>query len=92
MSCLFGSDQLTSELQDEAFELGYRWANVYEANSVSRRLIQDMMDTFFLVNVVHNDFKDPQAIFQPFLKVGAESGLRVEGDARNTPQQVVTMN
>ena len=92
MSCLFGSLHLTFELQDEAFELGYRWANVYEANSVSRRLIQDMMDTFFLVNVVHNDFKDPQAIFEPFLKVGAECGLRVEGDASNTPQQVVTKN
>ena len=30
------------------------------------------MDTFFLVNVVHNDFHDSEAIFKPFLKAGAE--------------------
>ena len=51
-----------------------------------------MMDTFFLVNVVHNDFKDPQAIFQPFFKVGAESGLRVEGLINDTRQQAANVN
>ena len=66
-------------VQDEAFELGYQWANVYEPSSLSRRLIRDMMDSFFLVNVVHNDFKDVEAIFQPFFKVGALHGLSVEG-------------
>jgi methylenetetrahydrofolate reductase (NADPH) len=50
------------------------------------------MDTYFLVNVVHNDFKDPQAIFQPFFKVGAGSGLRVQGDSKVAPQQAVKMN
>jgi methylenetetrahydrofolate reductase (NADPH) len=30
------------------------------------------MDTSYLVNVVHNDFKDPDAIFRPFFKAGAE--------------------
>ncbi|KAF8508575.1 methylenetetrahydrofolate reductase-domain-containing protein [Hysterangium stoloniferum] len=64
--------------KDEAFELGYHWANVYEPTSPSRRLVHDMMDSFFLVNVVHNDFKDPEAIFLPFFKVGGEHGLRVE--------------
>ncbi|KAF8576478.1 methylenetetrahydrofolate reduct [Ramaria rubella] len=63
--------------KDEAFELGYQWANVYDPTSPSRNLIRDMMDTFFLVNVVHNDFKDAQAIFQPFFKVGAAHGLHV---------------
>lgn len=29
-----------------------------------------MMDTYFLVNVVHNDFKNPDAIFQPFFQLG----------------------
>ena len=29
------------------------------------------MDNYFLVNVVHNDFKDPDAIFRPFYAVGA---------------------
>ncbi len=30
------------------------------------------MDTCFLVNVVHNDFHDPDAIFKPFFRAGAE--------------------
>ena len=29
------------------------------------------MDTWLLVNIVHNDFKRPDAIFEPFLKAGA---------------------
>ena len=30
------------------------------------------MDTYYLVNVVHNDFKKPDAIFEPFFKAGTE--------------------
>lgn len=30
------------------------------------------MDTYYLVNVVHNDYKKPEAIFEPFFKAGAE--------------------
>ena len=30
------------------------------------------MDTSFLVNVVHNDFHDSEAIFEHFYKAGAE--------------------
>jgi len=35
-----------------------------------------MMESFFLVNVVHNDFHDREAIFKPFFKAGAEAGLQ----------------
>jgi methylenetetrahydrofolate reductase (NADPH) len=30
------------------------------------------METSLLVNVVHNDFKDPEAIFKPFLKAAED--------------------
>jgi methylenetetrahydrofolate reductase (NADPH) len=59
-------------MQDEAFELGQQWANLYDAGSPSRKLISELMDTCCLVNVVHNDFKQPDAIFKPFFKAGAE--------------------
>lgn len=36
------------------------------------------MDTYFLVNVVHNDFKDPGAIFAPFL-ADAANGHQTNG-------------
>lgn len=59
-------------LQDEAYELGRQWAKYYEPDTPSRELISGVMDTYFLVNVVHNDFKKPGAIFDPFFKAGAE--------------------
>ncbi|KZT10171.1 methylenetetrahydrofolate reduct [Laetiporus sulphureus 93-53] len=58
--------------KDEAYELGRQWSNYYEPDSPTRKLINDIMDTFYLVNVVHNDYKKPQAIFEPFFKAGAE--------------------
>jgi len=30
------------------------------------------METSLLVNVVHNDFHEPEAIFKPFFKAGAD--------------------
>jgi len=61
-----------SYFQDEAFELGQQWAKLYEPDSPSCKLITELMDTSFLVNVVHNDFQDSESIFKPFLKAGAE--------------------
>ncbi|OJA09562.1 hypothetical protein AZE42_01158, partial [Rhizopogon vesiculosus] len=58
--------------KDEAYELGVKWANIYEAGSPSRQLMMEIMGSSYLVNVVHNDFKDPEAIFEPFFKAGAE--------------------
>jgi methylenetetrahydrofolate reductase (NADPH) len=34
--------------------------------------MMEIMGSSYLVNVVHNDFKDPGAIFEPFFKAGAE--------------------
>lgn len=39
------------------------------------------MDTYCLVNVVHNDFKKPNAIFEPFFKAGAEYTAKYGGAA-----------
>lgn len=61
-----------SYFQDEAFELGQQWAKLYKPDSPSYKLISEIMDTSFLVNVVHNDFHDSEAIFKPFSKAGAE--------------------
>ncbi|EKM50042.1 uncharacterized protein PHACADRAFT_264540 [Phanerochaete carnosa HHB-10118-sp] len=58
--------------KDEAYELGRQWAKYYEPDSPPRQLITKIMDTYFLVNVVHNDFKQPSAIFEPFIKAGAD--------------------
>lgn len=58
--------------QDEAYELGRQWAKLYEPNSPTRKTISQIMDSYYLMNVVHNDYKKPDAIFEPFFKAGAE--------------------
>lgn len=58
--------------KDEAYELGQQWALFYEPDSPSRKLISDVMETCYLVNVVHNDFHDADAIFKLFWKAGAQ--------------------
>ena len=58
--------------KDEAYELGKQWAAMYDPESLSHKLISELMDTSLLVNVVHNDFHDIEAIFKPFFKAGTE--------------------
>lgn len=58
--------------KDEAYELGQQWANFYDSGSAAYEFVKSFFDTSFLVNVVHNDFRQPDAIFEPFIKVGAE--------------------
>lgn len=59
--------------KDEAFELGVQWAGLYPEGSESRKLIQKVMDTSYLVNIVANDFKDGMSIFEPFQLEQADS-------------------
>ncbi|KAG5647475.1 hypothetical protein DXG03_009410 [Asterophora parasitica] len=69
--------------KDEAYELGQQWAQIYDADSPSRKLIADLIENCSLVNVVHNDFQDPEAIFKPFFLAGEE--LKALNDASPTP-------
>ncbi|TPX53614.1 methylenetetrahydrofolate reductase [NAD(P)H] [Powellomyces hirtus] len=52
--------------KDEAFELWNKWALLYEASTPSRKVIQEISDTWFLMNVVDNNYKEEQAIFEIF--------------------------
>ncbi|THG98264.1 hypothetical protein EW026_g3889 [Hermanssonia centrifuga] len=58
--------------KDEAYELGRQWAKYYEPDSLSRKFIDELMENQLLMNVVHNDFKRPDAIFEPFFKAGSQ--------------------
>lgn len=58
--------------KDEAYELGMQWSKVYDAESRTRKVIEELMDSCYLVNVVHNDFTDREAIFRPFMQAGEE--------------------
>ena len=51
--------------QDEAFSLWMNdWASIYEAQSESYELIKEIYDTYYLVNVVDNDFVDGDILKQ----------------------------
>ncbi|KAI1416896.1 methylenetetrahydrofolate reduct [Hypoxylon sp. FL1857] len=50
--------------KDEAFRLGMDWAHCHDANSPSRALIEKIMNEWYLVNIVNNDFHQPRTIFE----------------------------
>ncbi|EAS29456.3 methylenetetrahydrofolate reductase [Coccidioides immitis RS] len=52
--------------KDEAFRLGDDWAKCHDARSPSRQLIQRVMDEWYLVNIVNNDFHKTHDIFNLF--------------------------
>ncbi|KDB25687.1 methylenetetrahydrofolate reductase [Trichophyton interdigitale MR816] len=52
--------------KDEAYRLGDDWAKCHDASSASRKLIQNTMDTWYLVNIVNNDFHKTHDIFDLF--------------------------
>lgn len=59
--------------KDEAYRLGTDWAQCYDSNSQSRQLITGMMENWYLLNIVHNDFHSTHGIFDLF------DGLQVAG-------------
>ncbi|KAI9138489.1 methylenetetrahydrofolate reductase-domain-containing protein [Paraphysoderma sedebokerense] len=56
--------------KDEAFELWSQWGSVYEPSSPTSTVINDIYDNWYLMNIVHNDFHNPKAIFKIFEEMG----------------------
>ena len=52
--------------RDEFFRLGHDWSTCYDADTESRHLINDMMQNWYLVNIVHNDFRNQRGLFDLF--------------------------
>merc|ERR1719487_148114 len=42
--------------KDEAFALWEEWSSIYEAGSESQKLIESIQDSYFLVNIVDDNF------------------------------------
>lgn len=52
-------------VQDEAFALWIeQWGKLYEEESLSRTIIQDIHDNYFLVNLVDNEFPLDNCLWQ----------------------------
>lgn len=52
--------------KDEAFELWNEWARIYDRESDSAKLMLDIMNNWYLINIVHNDFQDENGIWRLF--------------------------
>lgn len=52
--------------KDEAYRLGQDWAHCYDSDTVSRHLLESVMDTWWLINIVDNDFHRSGEIFRLF--------------------------
>ncbi|RLN86281.1 hypothetical protein BBJ28_00021425 [Nothophytophthora sp. Chile5] len=61
--------------KDEAFELWQtQWASAYPADSQAREVIQHIHDSYFLVNIVDNDYANDDAdIFSIFTRIVTEA-------------------
>lgn len=52
--------------KDEAYRLGQDWATSYPSGSPSRKLLETIMDTWYLCVLVSNDFIAENALFELF--------------------------
>ncbi|KAG6014224.1 hypothetical protein E4U43_006809 [Claviceps pusilla] len=59
--------------RDEAFRLGTDWAHCFDSDTPSRVLLDQVMNEWYLINVVNNDFHENETIFDLF------EGLEVNG-------------
>jgi methylenetetrahydrofolate reductase (NADPH) len=50
--------------KDEAFQLGTEWARCYDTGTPSRAVLDDIMNNWYLVNIVNNDFHRTETIFE----------------------------
>ena len=53
-----------TSLQDEAFELwAEQWGKLYEDGTTSQGVIRHIMDNYYLVNLVDNDYPQESCLF-----------------------------
>ena len=60
--------------KDEAFSLWSDWAALYEEGSESRRVLLDMRDQYYLVNLVDNDYVSDECCLWPLLQQMLDAG------------------
>jgi methylenetetrahydrofolate reductase (NADPH) len=53
--------------RDEAFEIWREWEHLYPKGSESRKLLHQIGHDYWLLNVVHNDFRDEDGIWNTVL-------------------------
>ena len=70
--------------KDEAYRLGEDWSRCYETGSPSRKLIEGVVETWWLVNIVNNDFHEGKSHFDVFKDLVVENLNEEIGRGVNT--------
>ncbi|KAJ3224928.1 hypothetical protein HK099_007648 [Clydaea vesicula] len=52
--------------KDEAFQLWKQWGGIYPDDSPSSKIISEVYNNWYLMNVVDNNYKDKESIFEVF--------------------------
>ena len=82
--------------RDEFYYLGSEWSKCYDEGSDARRLIKEVTESWYLVNIVHNDFREPQGVFPLFDGLHApemdQEKPTVNGDAKMNGVNGVSKN
>ncbi|KAI9045849.1 methylenetetrahydrofolate reductase (NAD(P)H) MET13 [Aspergillus affinis] len=87
--------------KDEAYRLGEDWAKCHEATTPSRKLIQGVVDEWYLVNIVNNDFHNTFSLFELFdgldlkdidTEVSADSAESKQPPAKEAAPEVAVKN
>lgn len=73
--------------RDEFYRLGSDWSRCYDATSPSRYVIDDLMQNWYLVNIVNNDFREQRGIFPLFENLEVPD-LDKEITAPEVPQKI----
>ena len=68
--------------RDEFFHLGSEWSKCYDEDTQSRRLIKEITESWYLVNIVDNDFRRSRGIFPLFDGLGVPD-MESTSDATN---------
>jgi len=77
--------------KDEAFALwSSEWSDLYPRDSVSYKLIEDIANTFYLVNIVDNDFTNDNifAIFGDIIETEDKLLSDIEEDSKERIKQL----
>lgn len=58
--------------KDEAFRLAEEWAKVFDNETKPRNFLNDIANSWCLINIVHNDFHDSKKIFESLKGIAAK--------------------
>lgn len=50
--------------REEAFQIWREWSTVYPARGATNKLLKDIYKTYWLVNIVHHDYMEPEALWK----------------------------